>query len=53
MIFLCSLTYMSFKGAWKLNYTHKLNSDDKILLLFIKRAWCTCTFLNHFRDTSE
>ena len=25
----------------------------KILLWFIKKPWCTCTFLNHFREASE
>ena len=32
---------------------YKLSSDDKILSSLIKKAWCTCTFLNHFRDVNE
>ena len=29
------------------------SSDDKILSSLIEKAWCTCTFLNHFREANE
>ena len=29
---------------------NKLSSDDKISSSLIKKAMCTCTFLNHFRE---
>ena len=44
---------MSFKRARKQNYVYKVSSDNKILASLIKKACCTCTFLNHFRETNE
>ena len=35
------------------DYIYKLSSEDKILSSLIKKAWCTCTFLNHFREVNE
>ena len=35
------------------NCLYKLSSDDKILSLLIEKAWCTCTFLNHFKEANE
>ena len=32
---------------------YKLSSDNKTLSSLIKKAWCTCTFLNHFREANE
>ena len=37
----------------KQNYIYKLSSDDKILLSLIKKAWYTCNFLNHFRESNQ
>ena len=35
---------------WAVNKDIKLSSDDKILSSLIKKAWPTCTFINHFRE---
>ena len=32
---------------------YKLSSDNKILSSLIKKAWCTCTFLNNFREANQ
>ena len=34
-------------------FASKLSSNDKILSSLFKKAWCTCTFLNHFREANE
>ena len=34
------------------NFYLKLSSDNKILSL-IKKTWCICTFVNHFREANE
>ena len=39
--------------AKKYNCSYKLSRDNKILSSLIKKAWCTCTFLNHFREANE
>ena len=44
---------MWYKRGRKKNCNYKLSSDNKILLSLIKKAWCTCTFLNHFREVNE
>ena len=44
---------MSCKRLRKWNFIYKLSSDDRILSLLIKKAWCTSTFLNHFREANE
>ena len=41
------------KKTNKYNCIYRLSSDDKILSLLIKNAWCSCTFLNHFREANE
>ena len=35
------------------NYIYKLRSDDQILSTVTKKAWCTCNFLNHFREVNK
>ena len=37
----------------KVKLYFKLSSDDKILSSLIKKACCTCTFLNHLREANE
>ena len=44
---------MSYKIATKWNCIYELNSDNKILSSLIKKVWCKCTFLNHFREANE
>ena len=34
-------------------FASKLSSGDKILSSLIKKAWYTCTFLNHFREANQ
>ena len=41
------------KKTNKYNCIYKLSSDDKILSSLIKKAWCSCPFLNHFREANE
>ena len=36
--------------AEKQNSIYKLSSDDKNSSSFIKKSWCICNFLDHFRE---
>ena len=53
MILYRLLTYALFKRANKWNCIYKLTSDDKILSLLIKKAPCSCTFVNHSREANQ
>ena len=56
MIFYLLLTHTSCKRERKQNFQnciYKLSDDDKILSSLVKKAWCTCTFLNDFREANE
>ena len=49
MISLSFVNIQSYERVKKQNCIYKLSSDNKILSSLIIKAWCTCTFLNHFR----
>ena len=53
MILYRLLTYALFKRANKWICIYKLTSDDKILSLLIKKAPCSCTFVNHSREANQ
>ena len=39
---------------WEVSlYLYKSSCDNKILSSLIKKTWCTCTLLNHFREANE
>ena len=53
MIFLSFVNIYVVQKSEKVKFIYKLSSDDKILSSLIKKAWCRCTFPNHFRDANE
>ena len=60
MVLYCVVNFSNFntliyvvQNSKKKNYIYKLGSNNKILSSSIKKAWCTCTFRNHFREANE
>ena len=51
--FFVNLCVVQSKRANKQNSIYKLSSDDKVSSSLIKKACCTCNFLNHFREANE
>ena len=33
--------------------SEQVSSDNKSLSSLIEKAWCTCTFINHFMEVNE
>ena len=53
MIFLSFVDLYVLQKSEKVKLYYKSSSDDKILSSFLKKAWSTCTFLNHFGEAYE
>ena len=53
MIFLSFVNLYVVQESEKVKLYYKLSSDEKILSSLIKKAWCTRTFKNHFREAKE
>ena len=47
------LLFVDFKRASKQNCSYKLGSGDKILSSLITKTCRICTYVNHFRETTE
>ena len=53
MIFISFVNLRVIQKSEQVNCIYKLSSDGKILSPLIKKAWCTCTLLNHLKKVNQ